>query len=1199
MSQQWFQGPSVGTTGPQSDSGASSRLAMRPPSNPMVLTQSVSNYPYERHYGEAKPAWPKSQLCTVTTPQQEGASRAVRGHSMHVKNTAQQPPYNQYRTFPTKGSDPLERLEEGHAASTDAREKIKRRHEDNQASNYERTLRDYQQQHNILRFRAYIHEHNAFDRNEPDHVREIIIWYYVPDGTVRMFEQTPTNSGFQQGLFLRRHAPVLDGQNRSLNLEDLRVGNEFTLYGHTFHICDADKRARETFENVVGETLAPPETVPRPSYLQEPTLTGQRYKPTKVFPDGGFEEDPVLGFYKREGDRKQQFLQHDKEILRFEAIWDDSPQAFGDIRKLNLLYHLADDTMEILEPAYNNDGRGHFHKILTRQRVPWVSADVKTKNGHLDETRNRLGLQTVDEAASDSAREHARKQMCHRYRYSKGRDNRYNYTSPITGQPRYVSNEHSSQLKEHDASMFETAREAWAPTITAGRDSDAPGQRSPFVTAGDLICGELIHIYDRPLLLTQCDQWTAQWYEQNLGVNQTKFFVDSQEKLDNIRRELSLPPHFGISAIGSEFDTRENARNFLGGRVPKFDVEQFNAYDGKILRYKARLEGDVPKAERDRSFIVNYFVSDGTISVFEDSAKNSGHSRGKFLDRGKRNIIPTERKHSAKLAQARKFGDCGYIYGYEHGFGQGYSGGQFGREDRTGPACTGVGNLRGVGINRLHPQYEEKGRPIQESDLAVGSRLCFVHNPFQELVLTQEDEFTRKYKEGRMFETEKSSHFNTLASILSGCLDSLLAVSKQRDLLERSAGYKHEEGFLSKSTMRDLMQRYGAISPIIEEHEVDNILDEEAVNDEKIEEVRPPHDVPRFRGYTDPKTGQWVCLTAREQLEQKADLLARHKGMIDYRDLVDKLRKELRRDTHTQTRHMKLLKQLRSALLSSTEHLRRVFRDLGATVTDVITPKEFRWLLRRHHLDMGISDSELRLLMSNYPSAASEGFTSPDIPPGSISWRGFVKTLIDAENRPEDEVEDFIALVSGFRNELKQGTGQAPEVFKHYRKEHTFTPAKREDGPQRAPVSRESPAEEPTGGHPGSRDESDRSRSASDQDGSARSEEKGSPRDSLSSRMDGATVSKMLSDMANFFRTRRSELVRIFRLYDQQSKGALPFRSFSNALSSCGYRLGVNEEDVFYRALENAGAIDKEGVDYRSFVESLWDDESTSSSLAL
>ena len=41
-----------------------------------------------------------------------------------------------------------------------------------------------------------------------------------------------------------------------------------------------------------------------------------------------------------------QFLEHDREVLRFYGYWDDSDTAFGDVHDMILHYFLADDTIE-------------------------------------------------------------------------------------------------------------------------------------------------------------------------------------------------------------------------------------------------------------------------------------------------------------------------------------------------------------------------------------------------------------------------------------------------------------------------------------------------------------------------------------------------------------------------------------------------------------------------------------------------------------------------------------------------------------------------------------------------------------------------------------------------------------------------------------------------------------------------------------
>ena len=67
-----------------------------------------------------------------------------------------------------------------------------------------------------------------------------------------------------------------------------------------------------------------------------------------------------------------QFLEHDREVLRFYAYWDDRSE-FGDVRKLEVCYYLADDTMEVKENFPRNSGREGPSIFLKRSKVPRVS----------------------------------------------------------------------------------------------------------------------------------------------------------------------------------------------------------------------------------------------------------------------------------------------------------------------------------------------------------------------------------------------------------------------------------------------------------------------------------------------------------------------------------------------------------------------------------------------------------------------------------------------------------------------------------------------------------------------------------------------------------------------------------------------------------------------------------------------------------
>jgi len=53
-----------------------------------------------------------------------------------------------------------------------------------------------------------------------------------------------------------------------------------------------------------------------------------------------------------------------------------------------------------------------------------------------------------------------------------------------------------------------------------------------------------------------------------------------------------------------------------------------------VLRFTARFNTRIPE-DVDRRFIISFFLSDDTISIFEPAQKNSGIIEGKFLERRK------------------------------------------------------------------------------------------------------------------------------------------------------------------------------------------------------------------------------------------------------------------------------------------------------------------------------------------------------------------------------------------------------------------------------------------------------------------------------------------------------------------------------------------------------------------------------------
>jgi len=83
--------------------------------------------------------------------------------------------------------------------------------------------------------------------------------------------------------------------------------------------------------------------------------------------------------------------------------------------------------------------------------------------------------------------------------------------------------------------------------------------------------------------------------------------------------------------MGGERDSLGYIKRLVPQR-PK--VDEFKALDNdkKILRLTARFNTKVPE-DVDRRFIISFYLSDDTISIYEPLQKNSGIVHGKFLER--------------------------------------------------------------------------------------------------------------------------------------------------------------------------------------------------------------------------------------------------------------------------------------------------------------------------------------------------------------------------------------------------------------------------------------------------------------------------------------------------------------------------------------------------------------------------------------
>jgi len=1034
------------------------------------------------------------------------------------------------------------------------RESLRRRQPNEADDRLQQSIVDYERQQLVLRYKAYFVEPVQGSAIERWRARVVRLDYFVEDGTLRVFEPREDNSGLIQGVILKRHKAKTD-QGENVTEALLQVGASISLFGVEYCIVDADERTREWLSSHHGVTLSDAQAVPL-SYHHPSTHHNHRAKTTTVVYDVGYKENPHFGFYSREGDTRGQFQANCGKVLRFEVEWMDTQRtgSLGDARTLLLQYYLADDTVELIEPPYNNSGRGPFVKVLARQRLP--SFAVK---GGKQEGKSRLGFVSEDESAAELAAELAAKRMRQRYRYSQGSDSRYHHQSPITGAPLYEADAHA---------------EGGAPS-------------SPYVTAADLVCGRVISVYGKPLRVRRCDPFSVQWYQTEMGVQQQETFAvtarggGAMTLLPPSQRYGSappaVPPHVGALAIGDEEETRRNANKLVPTFSLKYDVEKGYKQAGKVLRYRAKLVTSSP-AESARRFVLSYYLEDDTASIFEVADSNSGLRRGKFLDRGRYFVLSDADEAGSlaatqRLAAERAFGGIGYIMGYEHGFGQGYAGGPLGKESRVGAGGTGVALARGVGVHGATVSSMAAaaavGKPLRPQHLGTGQRIVLAHARAQMFELLGPDAFTKSMEaelaidslageetpasEEKAADTPLQQARKALLGVLSGCMDSARVVCKQAE--SRVLGAAHA------STVRRALRQYGALPPMVSSEQIDLVIDAHTiqVGSVKADQV-PPEAV----------------------------------GLVDFEGLFCALEKRQEGLQAMAWSDDKLLGQLRYALLSSRTHLRAVFRDLGVEVAGAITAGEFRRMLRRHNLDLGMNDEQLARAMSIFPGAADVA----GAPDSAISLRGFVSLLVDADTLPAGAFDDFLVVVMGVRAPLV-GAGMAPEVYSHVNKRNLW-----EESPAAAAAAPTPPldtsadvAEE----HSASRDPAP-SATPSRHSGSQRSsprEEHASPSKDpppattyLASYRHShlgvdASPADLLERMAGFFHYKRSKLLNVMGLYDVGSSGKMRLTSLVSALESAGFEMTPREQQAFLSAMAPA-ADAKDFVQYREFVKQLF-----------
>lgn len=208
----------------------------------------------------------------------------------------------------------------------------------------------------VLCFDAYFQESVIERAAEQYRVRYVRVYFYLEDDTIQVIEPRSKNAGYNQGIIINRHRiprpkPYDD---TFYSVEDFNIQKELEFYGKRFKLTDCDPFTRN-FLTKIGVRVADPVEAPK-----------DPYRGLRENQDGA--QNPLRPYER--ADSLKQFLDYDRHVLRFNAVWDDRDTKFGEVRRFKLHYFLADDTIEILEVFAPNCGRDSCPTFLSRQKLP-------------------------------------------------------------------------------------------------------------------------------------------------------------------------------------------------------------------------------------------------------------------------------------------------------------------------------------------------------------------------------------------------------------------------------------------------------------------------------------------------------------------------------------------------------------------------------------------------------------------------------------------------------------------------------------------------------------------------------------------------------------------------------------------------------------------------------------------------------------
>lgn len=449
------------------------------------------------------------------------------------------------------------------------------------------------QQFGVLAFNLYYKQDLGESSREGERIRVCVLQWHLDDNSQVINEPKIENSGIPQGTFLRRH------RIKGLRLSSLRVGSKVTIYGREYSVTGCNDGVRRYFREKLNITQPANQKVEYGTYASRGvvsfgnTLNGNN----KPFPTSGspsaFPAPPSItsrglkpshtAFAQHQHHHHQQsrFAAQNPTgahtILRFHALWDDQ-SVLGEKRPFVILYHLEDDTITILEKLSSNCGRSPFPTFLHRTRLP--------KN-HNNFTTKSVSLSQIGWSSSYNNNNH---------------------------------NDSNSAQGNANARGVNTANTPAYDLTSNTVDASAETYYSP----EDFQIGGTINVYGRKFLIIGADPYTRS--ALNLPADIASFEEEVSYTLTFNRKKTKTQ---------EEKDSEAAAANetlfYSSPQVKKsVDFKTFMENDGKTKAWLVEFVAP-ERWDKDRKFVIKYYMDTERISIFEKFTHNSGFIGGKYL----------------------------------------------------------------------------------------------------------------------------------------------------------------------------------------------------------------------------------------------------------------------------------------------------------------------------------------------------------------------------------------------------------------------------------------------------------------------------------------------------------------------------------------------------------------------------------------